>query len=88
MRLSIIRSGLALRFLQIAKFCRAADQYDVSFQQMPEQVRLVPNAVKETNAYFSITPSFNREAEFAGTTYMSLRYAVMSSPIRNLQCAH
>jgi hypothetical protein len=32
----------------------AGSQYDVSFQQMPEQVRLVPNAVKETNADFSI----------------------------------
>ena len=62
----------------------ARSQYDVSFQQMPEQVRLVPNAVKETNAYFTITPSMNREAEFAGTTYMGLRYAVMSSPLRNL----
>jgi hypothetical protein len=41
----------------------AGSQYDVSFQQMPEQVRLVPNAIKGTNAYFSITPSFNREAE-------------------------
>ena len=62
----------------------AGSQYAVSFQSIPPQARLVPNAVKESNAYFTITPSFNREAEFAGTTTMELRYAVMSSPMRNL----
>jgi hypothetical protein len=52
----------------------AGSQYAVSFQSIPPQARLVPNAVKELNADFTITPSFNREAEFAGQNYPGLRY--------------